>query len=153
MNPPYGTDPIRGTRIADWFARITQASCAGSQIMALVPVAPNTQHWKQHVFPVASAVCFLYAPRLRFYLHGQEDPRGAPMACAVVYYGSDLRSFADEFRQHGAVISLSGISLPNPPLTAATSSRPPVNQPVNQAANQAHLGSPVRAESLTKPSR
>lgn len=112
VNPPYGTDPMRGTRISHWFARMAEASAAGSQVIALVPVAPNTRHWKEHVFPVAAAVCFLYQPRVRFYIGGVEDPKGAPMSCAVIYYGSDVPAFAREFRSHGAVVPLAGSVLP-----------------------------------------
>lgn len=112
VNPPYGTDKIRGTRIADWFAKMVDAAERGSEVIALVPVATNTGHWKQSVFPHASAVCFLSAPRLRFYLDGTEDPKGAPMACAVIYYGSRSQAFAEEFSQHGAVLFLHDAALP-----------------------------------------
>lgn len=113
VNPPYGSDRTRGTRIAHWFVRMADAASSGSQVIALVPVAPNTRHWKQCVFPVASAICFLYQPRVRFYIGGVEDPKGAPMACAVIYYGQDVDAFAREFRSHGAVVPLADVSLPS----------------------------------------
>lgn len=113
VNPPYGSDPSRGTRIAHWFARIAEAVEQGSEVIALVPVATNTGHWKNHVYPIARAVCFLYQPRVRFYIDGQEDPKGAPMSCAVIYYGSAFTSFAEEFSKHGAVISLEDAVLPD----------------------------------------
>lgn len=112
VNPPYGSDVDRGTRIAHWFARISEAAEAGSEVIALVPVATNTGHWKRHVYPVARSICFLYQPRVRFYIGGREDPKGAPMSCAVIYYGSEFESFAKEFSRHGAVIPLDGIVLP-----------------------------------------
>lgn len=112
VNPPYGTDPQRGTRIAHWFAKIAAAASAGSEVIALVPVATNTSHWKEFVYPIATAVCFLYAPRLRFYIDGLEDPKGAPMSCAVIYYGKKLDTFARAFSAHGAVIPLAGVTLP-----------------------------------------
>lgn len=113
VNPPYGSDRRRGTRIAHWFARMAEAARAGSQVIALVPVAPNTRHWKDCVFPVASAICFLYEPRLRFYINGVEDPKGAPMACSVIYYGPDSQAFGHEFRSHGAVVPLANVALPS----------------------------------------
>lgn len=82
---------------------MVDAAQSGSEVIALVPVATNTGHWKRFVFPSASAICFLSAPRLRFYLDGVEDPKGAPMACAVIYYGNQVQRFAHEFSQHGAV--------------------------------------------------
>lgn len=112
VNPPYGSDPERGTRIAHWFSRMVDAAVRGSEVIALVPVATNTGHWKNHVFPVATAVCFLSAPRLRFYINGIEDQKGAPMSCAVVYYGHNLDSFARAFAKHGAVVPLAGVTLP-----------------------------------------
>ncbi|MHB1166470.1 MAG: DNA N-6-adenine-methyltransferase [Candidatus Nanopelagicales bacterium] len=112
VNPPYGSDRTRGTRIAHWFERIATAARIGSEVIALVPVATNTGHWKRYVYPVATAVCFLYAPRVRFYIGGVEDPKGAPMSCAVIYYGKNLDAFAREFSEHGAVLPLSGIALP-----------------------------------------
>ncbi len=117
VNPPYGSDKKRGTRIIHWFAKISEAAEAGSEVIALVPVATNTRHWKDHVYPVASAVCFLYVPRLRFFIHGTEDPKGAPMSCAVIYYGPKVTEFADEFRKYGAVVPLSGVVLPEPDMT------------------------------------
>lgn len=112
VNPPYGSDPSRGTRIAHWFARIADASASGSEVIALVPVATNTGHWKEFVYPVASAICFLYAPRLKFYINGRPDPKGAPMSCAVIYYGDRVEAFANAFCTHGAVVPLAGTVLP-----------------------------------------
>lgn len=114
VNPPYGTDAARGTRIAHWFARIAEAARAGSEVIAVVPVATNTSHWKTYVYPCAAAVCFLSAPRVRFYLGGREDRKGAPMAVAVVYYGSRVPVFAAEFSQHGVVVPLADVVLPRP---------------------------------------
>lgn len=115
VNPPYGADKLRGTRIAHWFARMAEAAAAGSNVIALVPVATNTGHWKRYVYPIASAICFLYQPRVRFFIDGREDPKGAPMSCALIYYGDDFESFAKEFCRHGAVISLQGAVLPDSP--------------------------------------
>jgi hypothetical protein len=114
VNPPYGSDVERGTRIAHWFARINDAAAAGSEVIALVPVATNTGHWKRYVYPVARAICFLYEPRVRFYIDGREDPKGAPMSCAVIYYGEDIERFSEEFSKHGAVIPLNDVVLPEP---------------------------------------
>lgn len=116
VNPPYGSDPVRGTRIIHWFEKIVQAAKTGAEVIALVPVATNTQHWKRCVYPEASAICFLSAPRLRFYINGQEDPKGAPMSCAAIYYGKNWGRFAEAFSEHGAVIPLDNIVLPQEPL-------------------------------------
>lgn len=112
VNPPYGIDKTRGSRILDWFTRAHEAADAGSHVVMLVPVAPNTSHWKRHVFPVATSICFLYATRLRFHINGTEDPQGAPMACAAIYYGPSPQLFADNFRPYGAVVRLDTVALP-----------------------------------------
>lgn len=112
VNPPYGSDPVRGTRIRQWFERIAEAAAAESQVIALVPVATNTSHWKRFVYPVASAICFIYQPRVRFFINGVEDLKGAPMSCAIIYYGENSTRFGSIFREHGAVLPLADVVLP-----------------------------------------
>ena len=72
--------------------------------LALVPVATNTRHWRDHVF-TATGICFLKVPRLKFTLGGLIRGKGAPMACAVVYWGGDFDHFQDVFRELGVVLS------------------------------------------------
>ncbi|MBC9704391.1 MAG: N-6 DNA methylase [Enterococcus sp.] len=114
VNPPYGSDPVRKTRISHWFDKIVEAYRNGSEVITLVPVATNTGHWKNSVYPVATAICFLSAPRLKFSINGVEDSKGAPMACAVIYYGKHMNRFAQEFSKHGVVIPLAEAILPLP---------------------------------------
>lgn len=106
VNPPYGADRASGTRIADWLARCSKAAAAGSQVLALVPVATNTRHWKRHVFGSADAVCFLSDTRLRFLVDGREAGSGAPMACAMVYWGQHYSRFQSVFSKLGAVVDV-----------------------------------------------
>lgn len=115
VNPPYGSDTARGTRISDWLEKCAEArDIFGSDVIALVPVAANTKHWKRYVWPKADAVCFLYDTRLRFLVNGRDDGKGAPMACAAVYWGGTKRKFAEVFEKHGAVIDLANVR--HPPL-------------------------------------
>lgn len=107
VNPPYGKDHKRGTRIKDWLARCHEAHLShGSEILALIPAATNTSHWKEHVWGVASAVAFLYDTRLKFLENGQECGKGAPMACAMVYWGKRDTTFHQVFSNFGAVVFL-----------------------------------------------
>ena len=106
VNPPYGADKERKTIIIDWFEKVHHAYNEGSEIIVLVPVATNTNHWKNHVFGVADAICFLSAPRLKFWNNGKIDNKGAPMACAVIYYGKNIDLFSSEFEKHGAIVRL-----------------------------------------------
>lgn len=114
VNPPYGSDQGRGTRIIDWLSKCSDAHLEyGSEVIALVPIAANTKHWKLHVWPTAASICFLYDTRVRFLVEGRDDGKGAPMACAVIYWGANKGRFTEIFRQHGAVIDLNGITLPS----------------------------------------
>jgi len=107
VNPPYGIDKERGTSIRRWLSR-----CAGanedhqSEVLALVPVATNTGHWKKNVFGKATGVCFLYDTRLKFLVNGRNGGKGAPMACAMVYWGCDFDRFSSIFSKFGAVVDL-----------------------------------------------
>ncbi|MCK5523176.1 MAG: hypothetical protein KAI83_08595 [Thiomargarita sp.] len=110
MNPPYGADRERGTTIKNWLAKcvFTHKKYA-SEILALVPVATNTGHWKQNVFGQAKALCFLYDTRLKFLENGSDAGKGAPMACVMIYWGEDYDRFYDVFIEYGAVIELSNL--------------------------------------------
>lgn len=112
VNPPYGNNKINRTSIKDWFKRIAEARNKGSEIIALVPVATNTAHWKEYVYPIATSICFLYDTRLKFSINGHEDTKGAPMSCCMIYYGDDPDEFAKVFSKYGAVISLENIQIP-----------------------------------------
>lgn len=107
VNPPYGLDRKRGTGIKNWLYRCAQAhKNYGSEVLALVPVATNTGHWKKYVFGKANSVCFLYDTRLKFLVNGQNGGKGAPMSCAMIYWGEDSGRFLRVFRKFGAVLRL-----------------------------------------------
>lgn len=107
VNPPYGIDKERGTTIKNWLAKCAAAHYDyGSEVLALVPIAANTTHWKKYVFTKATAICFLYDTRLRFLENGLDTGKGAPMACAMVYWGTKYQQFYDVFIEHGAVIDI-----------------------------------------------
>lgn len=107
VNPPYGIDKERGTTIKNWLAKCAAAHYDyGSEVLALVPIAANTPHWKKYVFTKATAICFLYDTRLRFLENGLDTGKGAPMACAMVYWGNQYQQFYDVFIEHGAVIDI-----------------------------------------------
>ncbi len=107
VNPPYGADRERGTTIKDWIFRCAHAhKCHGSEVLALIPVATNTSHWKQYVWGRATAVCFLYDTRLRFLVEGKNEGKGAPMSCAMVYWNTHVDTFMEVFIEFGAVVDL-----------------------------------------------
>lgn len=105
VNPPYGRDPARRTTIRDWLRRCAESNARhGAEVLALVPVATNTRHWKSYVFGAATAVAFLYDTRLRFLENGKEGGKGAPMSCAMVYWGKHYERFERVFICFGAVV-------------------------------------------------
>jgi hypothetical protein len=107
VNPPYGLDKESGTSIKDWLYRCAMAYRQyGAKVLALVPVATNTGHWKRYVFGKATAVCFLYDTRLKFLVYGQNGGKGAPMSCAMIYWGLDFDRFYSIFHKFGAVLDL-----------------------------------------------
>ena len=107
VNPPYGSDRERGTTIRDWLRKCAEAHAKhGAQVLALVPVATNTRHWKQYVFGAATAVAFLYDTRLRFLVDGKDGGKGAPMSCAMIYWGPQYERFEKAFLRFGAVVDV-----------------------------------------------
>ncbi|MBI5525862.1 MAG: N-6 DNA methylase [Deltaproteobacteria bacterium] len=107
VNPPYGSDRERGTTIRDWLRKCAEAhSKHRAEVLALVPVATNTRHWKLHVWRAATAVAFLYDTRLRFLVDGKDGGKGAPMSCAMVYWGSEYERFEKIFVRFGAVVDV-----------------------------------------------
>lgn len=107
VNPPYGIDKVRGTSIKNWIQKCAVANNEyKSEVLALVPVATNTRHWKNYIFGKATGVCFLYDTRLKFLVNGQNGGKGAPMSCAMVYWGRNFNRFCEIFHQFGAVIDL-----------------------------------------------
>jgi len=129
VNPPYGLDRKRGTGIKNWLYHCAQAhKNYGSEILALVPVATNTGHWKKYVFGKAKAVCFLSDTRLKFLVNGQNGGKGAPMSCAMIYWGEDYERFLRLFRKFGAVLRLDELKRPE----AAVSSDEPQMELVSE---------------------
>ncbi len=110
VNPPYGIDQKHGTSIKHWLARCEYAHRVyESEVIALVPVATNTGHWKKYVFGKATAICFLYDTRLRFLVNGQDGGKGAPMSCTLIYWGKDVERFSEIFMRFGAVVNIENL--------------------------------------------
>jgi DNA N-6-adenine-methyltransferase (Dam) len=110
VNPPYGIDKERGTTIKNWLAKCAHANTEfGSEVLALIPIAANTSHWKRFVFTKARAICFLYDTRLKFLENGQDVGKGAPMACAMIYWGDNYYKFYETFIEYGAVVDISNL--------------------------------------------
>lgn len=110
VNPPYGLDPQHGRTINDWLRKCEEAHRVyAAEVIALVPVATNTGHWKRYVFGRATAICFLYDTRLRFLEDGKDVGKGAPMSCAMIYWGTNFERFSEVFMPFGAVVNLQNL--------------------------------------------
>jgi len=107
VNPPYGANKENRTTIKHWLCRCAHAhKNYESEVLALVPVATNTSHWKEYIWGKATAVCFLYDTRLRFLIEGKDEGKGAPMACAMIYWNQKFDTFHDVFIEYGAVVDI-----------------------------------------------
>ncbi len=107
VNPPYGTDRERKTSISNWLEKCLHAyENYNSQIIALIPVATNTGHWKKYIWGKASSICFLADTRLKFLENGQEGGKGSPMACCMIYWGNDKNKFNSVFSKFGSIINI-----------------------------------------------
>jgi len=110
INPPYGADRERGTTIKDWLSKCAYTHKKyKSEILGLIPVATNTNHWKKSVFGQAMAICFLYDTRLKFLENGLDVGKGAPMSCAMIYWGTSYQKFFDIFIEFGAVVNVESL--------------------------------------------
>lgn len=107
VNPPYGSNKENKTTIKHWLFKCDHSyKKYNSEVIALVPVATNTSHWKECIWGEASSICFLYDTRLRFLINGKDEGSGAPMSCAMIYWGNNLTKFFDVFINYGAVIDI-----------------------------------------------
>ncbi|MDR1483963.1 MAG: phage N-6-adenine-methyltransferase [Planctomycetaceae bacterium] len=110
VNPPYGADRVKGTTIKDWLKKCAEAHKKyNSEVLALIPVATNTAHWKYYIFGEASSICFLYDTRLKFIINGDDNNKGAPMACCMVYWGNRVEKFQSIFLKFGAVVTVNNL--------------------------------------------
>jgi len=94
VNPPYG----RG--IYNWLEKCSNTT---AEVIALIPVATNTKHWKDFVFD-ADVICFLGDTRLKFMIDGSTNNKGASMACAMVYWGRNTEPFCKVMTDYGRCV-------------------------------------------------
>lgn len=107
VNPPYGRNRENKTSIKDWLKKCLEAKQKyNSEVIALIPVASNTSHWKEFIFGKADMICFLQDTRLKFMLNGEVVKKGASMACCIVYYGDRCFEFIKNFSKLGYVLYL-----------------------------------------------
>jgi len=110
VNPPYGLDRKHGTSIKHWLRKCEESHrLHDSEVIALVPVATNTGHWKKYVYGRATAICFLYDTRLRFLVNGKDGGKGAPMSCALIHWGNNYQRFFESFLKFGAVVNIENL--------------------------------------------
>ena len=102
VNPPYGRDIERKTSIKDWVIKADEShKNFNSEIIMLIPVATNTSHYKDIIFKTSDGICFLSDTRLKFMIDGKLSKKGAPMSCAIIYWGRNYEKFEKEFSLYG----------------------------------------------------
>lgn len=107
INPPYGRNSDKKTTIKDWIKKAFDThEKYNSEILMLIPVATNTSHWKEYIFGKAS-ICFLYDTRLVFRIDNNENNKGSPMACTIIYYGNNIERFKEIFKNFGYIYNKS----------------------------------------------
>jgi len=100
VNPPYGRNPD-GTTIYNWLEKCWIEGSKGRNIIALIPVATNTSHWKNFVFN-CNAICFLNDTRLKFRINDNENNKGSSVACAMICWSHKyLDKFIKTFNNYG----------------------------------------------------
>lgn len=99
VNPPFGRG-LNKTSIYDWLEKCYLANKTGSDVIALIPVATNTKHWKNFVFN-SDVICFLNDTRLKFRIGESENNKGISISCAMIYWGSESEKFYDVFKNFG----------------------------------------------------
>lgn len=110
VNPPYGNDKNRKTTIKNWIGKCCFSNqYFNSEVIALIPVATNTSHWKEFIYGEATSICFLYDTRLKFNIDGKQDTKGAPMSCCLVYWGKNFSKFDKIFSISGAVLNITNL--------------------------------------------
>lgn len=107
INPPFGRDFSRKTRIYDWVIKsIKSNKLYNSEIILLIPVATNTEHFKEIFNIKKGAICFLYDKRLRFLdssNNNKEDKKGSPVAICIIYIGEKYDKFKKTFEELGKI--------------------------------------------------
>jgi hypothetical protein len=129
VNPPYGTTRVhkitqlefvgkwkdvpeaeRGgyetTTIADWLGRCAKAFMEHqSEVIALVPVTPETHGWQRHVWNHGTAICF-FNKRIKFIdpASGQMMTSGFPKPQCLIYWGAHSDRFKRLTHILGAVV-------------------------------------------------
>ena len=107
VNPPYGRNKYNKTTIKDWIKKCYESSIKyNSEVLALIPVATNTSHWKEYIFKKANAICFINDTRLKFRINGNENNKGCPVACCMVYWGNNFNKFNEVFKEYGAIVKI-----------------------------------------------
>ena len=102
INPPFGKG-LNGTTIYDWLGRGYNETRNGNNVMALIPVATNTKHWKEFVFK-SDVICFLGDTRLKFRINNSENNKGISVSCAMALWGDEYKNkFIEVFENYGNI--------------------------------------------------
>jgi hypothetical protein len=103
---PEDFDPKRYNRtsIKNWVEKAIDETKNGVNSIILIPAAVDTKIWQKTIFELANSVCFI-AGRVNF-MAGRKRVGPSPMACALVYFGTQIARYVETFENTGTVIAL-----------------------------------------------
>lgn len=88
--------------LADWIKKaVVEHLEHGVEVVSILPAATDTAHWQKLIFPSASRILFIKG-RVRFLgPDGKPAKAAAPMATALLYWGTNPQAFEKAFVGRG----------------------------------------------------
>ena len=96
VNPPWGYDyTTDGMVLEPWLRKCAGEAMHGAEIITLVPTAPGSELWREHVFAYVKAICFVdTVGRTPIYLVKPDGTIGDDVPVSLLYYGHRVDRFA-----------------------------------------------------------
>ncbi len=96
VNPPWGYDYLTEAKtLVPWLAKCAGEANHGAEIIAMIPTAPGSECWRDHVLPFVKAVCFVDTEGATPIFMAQPDgTAGEEVAVSFLYYGMKIERFA-----------------------------------------------------------
>lgn len=107
LNPPYGHNDSHESNQGVWGQKLITEYQHGDVTEAVLLVSANTsERWFQPLWDYP--ICFT-SQRINFDAPEDQKKSGANHGSVLVYFGTNVAMFAEEFRRHGRVIIPDGL--------------------------------------------
>lgn len=94
------------TSIANWVTKaIHEWRSNRVETIMILPAATDTGHWQSGIWLYATSVCFIRG-RVRFLMANGKESGPAPIATALVYWGTEAGRFKEVFQDVGVVLQV-----------------------------------------------